>query len=240
MPCHNCERFIREAINSVLTQSYKDWELLIIDDNSVDKSIEIINYFLNKDKRIRFFQTSKSTGYPATPRNIGIKNATGRFIAFLDSDDQWLPSKLERQVPLFSNDKVAVVFSNYLKIDSNGKEIGCVENSNNGNYQLLLKGNFIGNLTGIYDISKVGKIYQKEIKHEDYLMWLTILRNDYKAINTNTLEAKYRVHKESVSTNKFALLTWQWKIYRNQLNLSMLRCMYYYFCYALNAIKKYR
>ncbi len=171
MPCHNGEKYIAEAIESVISQTYKIWELLIIDDNSSDDSVKIIKSYIEVDKRNKLFQSEKNTGLPATPRNMGIQNATGRFIAFLDCDDIWLSSKLEKQLHLFEDKECAVVYSFYQKINESSNICSSVIKSPRAvSYKNLLKGDCIGNLTGIYDTQKVGKVFQKEIHAEDYLM----------------------------------------------------------------------
>ena len=163
MPCHNGERFLSEAISSVINQTYKDWELLIIDDNSTDCSITVIKDFIS----IKLLHTVTTSGYPATPRNIGINEAHGRFIAFLVCDDVWMPSKLQNQLNQLIADDVAVIYSNYYKMyPNNGRLIG-IEAPSRGSFKTLLKTNFIGNLTGIYDVQIVGKVFQKDIHHED-------------------------------------------------------------------------
>jgi len=224
MPCHNGEQYLSDSINSVLAQTFTDWELLIINDNSSDNSVKIIESFCAKDTRILLLHTEKSTGLPATPRNVGIRNASGRYIAFLDCDDMWLPTKLERQLPLFESDDVVVVFSYYEKINAYGlRNNRIVTSPDVVSYRTLLKGDCIGNLTAMYDTQKVGKIYQKEIHHEDYLMWLTILLSDCKAVNTKTVEALYRVQLSSISGNKFITCLWQWYILRQELKLPLLK-----------------
>lgn len=116
MPVYNTEKYVEEAICSVLSQSYQDWELLVVDDCSTDSSVSIIKRYMEQDRRIHFFQTDSSSGSPVKPRNIGVEAAKGRYIAFLDSDDIWLPDKLQNQIPLFGEGAVAVVFSNYPQI----------------------------------------------------------------------------------------------------------------------------
>ena len=118
MPCHNSEKTIREAIESVISQTFIDWELLVIDDCSNDGTVQIVSGFIQKDKRIKLLKTEKSYGKPFYPRNIGIQNASARFIAFLDSDDIWMPTKLMRQIPLFDKENIAIVFSEYEKFSS--------------------------------------------------------------------------------------------------------------------------
>lgn len=240
MPCHNDEKYLRDAIESVINQTVSNWELLIIDDNSTDNSVSIIKSYIKEDPRIKLLINEQHTGLPATPRNIGIRNANGRFIAFLDSDDKWLSSKLEKQLPLFSDNKCAVVFSYYRKMNESGiisdKQITSPQKVN---YKKLLKGDCIGNLTGIYDIKKVGKIYQKEIHAEDYLMWLEILKKGFIAKNTNTVEALYRVRATSTSGNKIKSAIWNWNIYKNEIQLNFIQSIYYFLIYAIKSTTKY-
>ena len=240
MPCHNGSRYIAEAVQSVINQTYTNWELLVIDDCSTDDSVKIIQKFASKDDRIKLLQTSSASGSPTEPRNIGIQHAKGRFIAFLDCDDMWLLTKLETQLPLFSHAKTAVAFSWYEKMTESGERNNrIVKSPEIVSYSTLLKGNCIGNLTGIYDAQKVGKVFQKNIRHEDYVMWLSILSQGWLAENTNSCEAVYREQKRSVSGNKFKVLGWVWHIYRVELGLSIIKSLYYFFFYALKATCKF-
>lgn len=240
MPCHNGANFIVDAIKSVQNQTFDDWELLVIDDHSIDGSVQLVETIAVKDFRIRILKNTYSTGMPATPRNIGISEAKGRFIAFLDCDDEWHPNKLEKQLPLFKNENCAVVYSYYEKIDIDGSSCNRIITSpKNVTFKQLLNGDCIGNLTGVYDTLKVGKIFQKEIHAEDYLMWLEILSKGYIAINTNTLEGKYRVSNSSTSGNKFRSAMWNWHIYRHELSLSFFESLYHFSMYFIKGIIKY-
>ena len=116
MPVYNAEKYIAFAIDSVLAQSYSNWELLIVDDCSTDLSVSLVSNYVKKDDRVHLFHTDKPSGSPCEPRNIGIRYARGRYIAFLDSDDMWLPNKLEEQLKMFEGGKIAIVYSNYEKI----------------------------------------------------------------------------------------------------------------------------
>lgn len=239
MPCYNAGAYIAQAIESVLSQTYANWELLICDDCSTDNSSAIIRQYVDADARIRYFKTQKPSGSPVMPRNIAIKEANGDVIAFLDSDDVWLPTKLERQIPLLCNEDTAIVFSNYEKINMQGvRENRVVKAPSFTNYNNLLKGCVIGNLTGIYDVSKVGKIYCERVHHEDYLLWLTILKKGYVARNTNTLEALYRVCSNSVSANKLKTIGWQWNILYNIERLPLFRAIYCFLNYAVKGFVK--
>ncbi len=240
MPCHNGAKTIADAIRSVQSQSFPDWELLVVDDNSSDESVGIISDFVEQDSRIVLLHNKTPTGFPATPRNVGIKAACGRFIAFLDCDDEWLPTKLERQVPLFTVRNVAVVFSWYGKMDKQGVfHENQIRSPAFVSHEKLLKGNCIGNLTGIYDTSKVGKILQKEIHHEDYIMWVEILRKGFFAINTNTSEAIYRESGLSVSGGKLKSLQWTWNLYKKELGLPFLKACTCFLHYAMKGLVKF-
>ena len=239
MPCHNGSVFLRQAADSVLAQTYEDWELLIIDDASTDGSAAIAQEYCTKDSRIKLLHTKCSTGKPATPRNVGIEAAVGRFIAFLDCDDQWAPAKLEHQLPLFQQENCAAVFSFYKKMDTEGNVRSAVVTAPVAvDFDQLLDGNCIGNLTGIYDTAKVGKVYQKEINHEDYLMWLQVLKKGFIARNTGTVEAYYRESGTSVSGSKLKALGWTWDIYRKELGLPLLVSVGHFIKYAFKALGK--
>ena len=239
MPCHNGESTLRQAVESVLAQSFVHWELLIIDDASTDGSVAIAEEYCARASRIKLLHTECSTGKPATPRNVGIAAAGGRYIAFLDCDDQWLPEKLEHQLPLFEQQNCAVVFSFYKKMDAAGNVRPAVVTSPAVvDYNQLLDGNCIGNLTGMYDTAKVGKVFQKEIHHEDYLMWLQILQKGFVARNTGTVEAYYRESGSSVSGSKLKALSWTWAIYHRELGLPLVASVGHFIKYAFKALNK--
>lgn len=120
-PCYNSATFIRDTIESVLSQTYQDWEMIIADDCSSDHSVDIILEYAHKDHRIIFLKTETPSGSPSVLRNLAIEHAKGRFISFLDSDDVWLPTKLEEQVKLFGDQQIAVAFTNYEKINDAGE-----------------------------------------------------------------------------------------------------------------------
>lgn len=240
MPAHNSEQFIGMAIDSVRAQTYQNWELIVINDQSTDRTCEIVKSYEQHDKRISLHDTDYHNGMPSAPRNTGVDLAKGRFISFLDSDDLWTNTKLEEQVPLFANENVVVVYSNYEKIDEDGKRSNrIVRAPRRLNYDVLLHGNAIGNLTGIYDTQKVGKIKVKDIHHEDFAMWLEILSKGGIGLNTNSTTAFYRLSKSGISRNKIRLLSWQWQIYRNVVHLSIAQSIKYYLFYAYYGFKKY-
>lgn len=239
-PCYNGEKTIQDTILSVLNQTYTHWELLIIDDCSTDSSEILIHNFSSKDSRIKYLKTNLPSGSPTLPRNIGIENAKGRFIAFLDCDDIWLPTKLEEQIPFFNDSHTAIVFSNYEKITENGKRNNrIIIAPKQATYKQLLNENIIGCLTAIYDTQKIGKVYFSKIGHEDYAMWLSILKKGYIAKNTNSKLALYRVNKHSTSSNKIKAFKWTWYIYRDVEHLPLYKSIYYFINYAFRAGYKF-
>jgi glycosyltransferase involved in cell wall biosynthesis len=240
IPCYNSTEYITQTIESILVQTYQNWEMIIVDDCSVDDSVKIILTYQKKDERINLYQTKVCSGSPIEPRNMGIEKASGQYIAFLDSDDVWLSNKLENQIKLFNEKNIGLVYSNYEKISEAGIRSNRIIRAPSAvTYKELLKSNCIGCLTAIYDISKIGKVYFEKFHHEDYVLWLTILRTGYIAKNTNTIEALYRVKKESISANKFVVLGWQWTIYRNFLKLSLFQSFFYFCLYVIKAFLKY-
>lgn len=240
IPAYNAEAYIEGTLNSVKNQSYGNWELLIVDDCSTDGSAEIIKEYSEKDSRIKYFRTESRSGSPAVPRNIGIENARGRYVAFLDSDDLWLPEKLEKQIRVFQeNADAAIVFSYYEKISEEGVRSDRVVTSPELiTYDRLLYSNVIGCLTGIYDTEKVGKIYMRRIGHEDYAMWLEILKKGFVGVNTCDVQALRRVRSGSVSADKFKAALWQWNIYRNIECLSIFKAVCCFVVYAFKGIIK--
>lgn len=241
MPVYNTEAFLAESIESVLAQTYREWELLIVDDGSTDGSVFLIKAFTERDPRIKYLKMDIHSGSPALPRNIGIKYAQGRYIAFIDSDDMWLPDKLEKQVELFGDPRAAVVYCDYERIAEDGRRAGRIVRAPGliGYGQLLL-GNVIGGLTGVYDTHKVGKVYQLSHPHEDYIMWLSILKRGFVARSTQTVGALHRVRRRSVSSNKLKALSWQWDIYRHVEKLGLVKSVYCFMHYAYKAFKKNR
>ena len=220
-PSFNSSAFISQTIDSVLFQTYTDWEMLIVDDCSTDDSASIIKQYSKRDARIKYLKTDLPSGSPCEPRNV------------------WLPNKLEEQLKLFEDADTAIVYSNYEKINEDGERgQRIVTVPPQVSYMELLKGNVIGNLTGIYDTEKVGKVYCSKIHHEDYVLWLSILKKGFVARNTNVVHALYRVRKQSVSANKLAVISWQWNIYRNVEKIGFLKACYYFIHYAWRALLK--
>lgn len=241
LPVYNAGAFIEQAVASVIAQTYTDWELIIVDDGSTDKTCEIIREEAARDHRIRLIQLPQNTGNPAVPRNRGLEAANGRYIAFIDSDDIWLPQKLEEQLPLFADsDSVAIVYSDYEKIDENGKrDSRVIRNKSFSTYDSLLNGNVILQSSAIIDTSKTRIPKYRQVRHEDYFFWLDILRSGLTACNTGTVNTLYRVHSDSVSGNKLQTALWTWNIYRNEEHLTFWKSCYHFVHYIIYGTLKY-
>ena len=241
MPCYNAEAFIGESIESVIHQTFPNWELLIVNDGSKDNSLVIIQEYASKDPRIICIDCPVPSGSPAEPRNIGIREAKGRYIAFLDSDDIWTADKLESQMKLFSSGDYIIVYCNYESITEDGKKMNRINTEPKFcDYKQLLKYNCIGCSEAMFDTEKIGKPQFKKVGHEDYLFWLNIMKNGGLAANTNKVQLLYRERETSVSGDKFKAVKWTWHIYREELQLPFFKAAYCFTCYILKGIERHR
>lgn len=239
-PSYKSERFISQTIESVLVQTYQNWEMIIVDDNSPDNSNKIIEEYASKDSRIKLIKLDKSSG-PAVARNTAIENAKGRFIAFLDADDIWLPEKLKKQINFMLKNNIEFSFTEYYKIDENGEKIsGVIKRPQKVNYNKMLKSNYIPCLTAIYDTKKLGKVYMPLIlKRQDYGLWLKILKKIDFAYALNEPLALYRIHSNSVSSNKFVAAYYVWKLFREVEKLNIFKSSYYFTNYMIISYFKF-
>ena len=226
-PYYNPEKFLAEAINSVLAQTYKNWELLLIDDRSTDCSRNIVKKFAEQDKRIRCLSLSRNSG-AGIARNLGMIEAKGRYIAFLDADDRWKPHKLQEQLGFMRKHNCIVCYSSYTLIDDTGKPLNkMVEALSNLNYGKLLKSNYIGNLTGIYDVSQLGKISIPSLrKRQDWALWLDVVKKAGSAQGIAEPLAEYRLSGKSLSSNKLEMLKYNFAVYREHLGFSHLKSLW--------------
>ncbi len=238
MPLYNCKKYIAETINSVLSQTYNHWELLVVDDYSKDNSVEIVKEFAQKDARIKLYEFKRNSGV-STARNKAIELAKGRYIAFLDSDDIWLPKKLEKQIAFMEETNTALSYTGYAVIDEKSNEKGKFIPPKNLTYSDLLKTCSIGCSTVIYDEEKAGKHFLKNVGHEDYALWLEILKEQQSVFGITDVLSKYRLVSGSVSNNKLKTAKYQWKIYRKVEKLSWLKSCYYFVHYAFYGFIKH-
>lgn len=236
-PSYKSEKFISETIESVIAQTYQDWEMIIIDDCSPDKANDKIEEYCKKDNRIKLVKLKENIG-PANARNEGVKQANGKYIAFLDSDDIWLPQKLEKQIFLMEEEDLLLSYSSYHTIDENGSRINTRNVKEYIDYTDMLKSNHIGNLTGIYNCSELGKVYMENVGHEDYTLWLKIMKKVGSTRGVVEPLAEYRVFSSSISANKIKAMSWTWNIYRNVVGLNIFSSSYYFLYYVYYSLKK--
>ena len=214
-PTFNAEKYIRDTLQSVLNQSYQNWEMILIDDASTDQTVKIINDFAEKDVRFKLLKLSKNCGN-GFARNAALEKATGKYIAFLDADDLWFPLKLEKQIQFLKANNSPFTFSFYDCIDEEGNSLDRrVEAPINLTYDELFFCNYVGNLTAIYDADYFGKItLEATQKRQDWRLWLTILKQIQSTKPVPESLAFYRIRKDSVSSSKFKLIKHNFGVYR--------------------------
>lgn len=238
-PSYNCSKFISTTIASIQAQTYTNWELLITDDCSTDNSREIIENFSRNDSRIKLFTLQKNSG-AGIARNESIKNSSGRYIAFCDSDDFWTAEKLEKQLFFMKENGIDLSFSSYLTCDENGNNIGIIVCPKKVSYKSIQKDDKIGCLTLIYDTRNVGKVYLPDLrKRQDWAMKLKILEKCKYGFGIKEPLATYRLSQNSLSSNKKQLIKYNIAVYTDVLKWSKLRAyLFFTFVFIPNYFAK--
>ncbi len=238
MPAWNAASVIGETIRSVQAQSMPDWELIIADDCSRDATCDLVEGFAASDPRIRLLRATANTG-PALARQRAIDAATGRHLAFLDSDDLWLPQKLERQLEFMSRHQAALSYTSYRRMNADGSKIGrvigvpaCLT------YEQLLHNTAIATLTAMVDREIAGAVRMTNEGYDDYCLWLSILKRGHVARGLQEDLARYRVLGNSVSSKPMRSARWVWNIYRNVERLPMSKAALCLASYGLRAAAK--
>ena len=238
VPMYNAEKFIGKTIESVLSQTYENWEMLIMNDVSTDNSLAVVNEYTKKDDRIKVVNTEKNMGV-VKGRNHLIDLANGKYIAFLDADDYWNSQKLEKQIQFMKEKNAGISCTEYTRVKENGEKINEVVIKSEISYTDMLKNNYLGCLTVMYDVEKVGKRYFKELeKNEDYVLWLEIVKDVKTIYGLKENLAYYRVLDNSRSINKVKTAKVSWEIYRKVEKLPFLKSIYYFLHYAVRAVLK--
>ena len=233
IPMHNSSKYILECVNSVINQTYKNLEIILVDDKSKDDTLDKVSSI--KDKRIKLITLNKSSGAALT-RNRGIKEATGDYIAFLDSDDYWVEDKIEKQVEFIKNK--AFIYSKYLYLKEGKTHIAEVPLSLT--YNKLLKNSAIFTSTVMLNMKYLTKedIYMPNIKRgQDYGCWYKILKKIGTAHGMQEVLSIYRVGNKSLSSNKFKAMKRTWNLYKME-NLPLGKRVLCFICYAFNAVKR--
>lgn len=242
MPAFNSGKTIRESVDSVIAQTYTDWELIVVDDGSSDSTEEIIRSY--QDSRISYVKNEKNLG-AAESRNRGLSLSKGRFIAFLDADDKWTKDKLKVQLEFMKEMGTPFSYTAYDVIDENSVKKGQFFPPARVSYWGLLKSNSIGCLTAIYDREYFGTVYFPKIrKRQDFALWLVLLKRCDFAVGVPRVLAEYRVGAKSLSSNKLKVFKSQWQVYREFEGFSVVRSAWFFANYILygtfKRILKYR
>lgn len=239
-PAYNAAAYIAETIESVLVQTHTNWEMLIVNDCSKDNTAEIVQSYAAKDKRIKLINLKQNSG-AAVARNTALQNAKGRYIAFLDSDDLWKKEKLQKQKEFMQQNRYAFTYTSYEHFKGTKENIqNQVQIPKSLNYNQALKGNKIGCLTVMLDKKQIPNIHITAQRHEDYILWLNILKQGITAYGIRESLALYRTgNSKSISGNKMQSAMWTWKVYRESQRLSVVKSMYYFWFYVVNGLKKH-
>ncbi len=238
-PVFNSEGFIHQTIESIQCQTYTNWELILIDDCSIDNSISIIKKYSENDSRIRYFINETNSG-AAISRNIGLNKSAGRFIAFIDSDDIWACKKLETQVNFMITHNYSISFTSYDLIDYKGAPLNKIINSvKEIDYNGYLKNTIIGMSTSMIDRSRIELFEFLNIRtRQDTYLWITLLKRGLKAYGINSVLVSYRVRNDSISSNKLKAAKQVWFLYYDLEKLGFIRSIFYFLFYVYNAFKK--
>ena len=241
-PSYNSEKFISQTINSILNQTYSNWELLITDDCSSDGTVSLIRDIMVYEKRIKLFQLNNNSG-SAIARNNSINNSSGEYIAFCDSDDLWYRNKLESQLQFMTKKNLSVCFTGYEIIDYKGMSLNItVDSTQSGSFtysDMLKKKATIGCCTVMINkMSFSGLLKMPNIRTgQDYAFWLKLLKHSNHCVHVlPKLLSKYRISPNSISRNKFKKAKRQFYIYRRVEKVNFVMALYYFCFYAFRAM----
>ena len=240
MAVYNAERTIEQAIKSVLNQTYSDFELLVVNDCSKDKTVILVENFAANDSRVRLISNDVNRGVSYT-RKHGLDEAKGSWIAILDSDDAWTPEKLEKQIARQKETDADLLFTGSAFMDSDGQAIDWyLPAPAELTYRQLLKQNVLSNSSALVRKELYAMHYAiGDRMHEDFAIWLSILKEGKKACGVDEPLLIYRIAKSSKSGNKIKAAKMNWNTYR-YVGLNLIETVYYECWYAINGLLKYR
>lgn len=228
-PVYNCEKYISQTIDSVISQTYENWEMILADDNSPDNSAKIIAEYAAHDSRIKYIKLTQNGG-AALARNAALEKANGRYIAYLDADDLWFPTKLERQIDFMTKNNIAFTCCDYEKIENDGTPLNkVIHMPKTISYEQLLRNTIIQTVGVVVDTEKVDKtlITMPNVRRgQDSATWLKMLHNGVEFVGQNEVLAKYRRVPQSLSSNKFNAMKRTWYLYRNVEKLSLMKSLW--------------
>lgn len=240
MPAYNAAETIWASMRSVLSQDYRNIELIVVDDCSRDGTLDLMDRIADHDTRARPVRLASNQGV-AHARNAGIESATGQFIAFLDSDDCWHPGKLSAQMTYLQAADASIGYASYQRIDTCGRVLSIVVPPARVSHAQMLRSNHIGNLTAIYD-RRIGDGRFEKRGHEDYAFWLQMIKRAGHAFRLpgSAPVASYLVRPGSLSSGKLKAAHWQWRIYREVEHLGPVDAGWNFMHYIGNAMRKRR
>jgi glycosyltransferase involved in cell wall biosynthesis len=240
-PTFNSAKYIAETIQSVQNQTHHNWEMIIVDDCSIDNTVDIIKNFIAKDSRIQLHQLTSNSG-PAVARNKGIENVSGKHMTFLDADDIWFNDFIENSIKTIEQTEIPFVFSSYKRSD---EDLNFIYSDfivpQKVSYSDILKSNSISCLTAFLDIETLGKKSMPLIrKRQDMGLWLQYLKEIPFAYGIQEPKAIYRIRKNSLSRKKSDLIKYQWQFYREVEKLNLFQSTYYMAHWMYRGFMKYR
>lgn len=239
MPAYNAEKYIGEAIASVCAQTYENWELLILDDGSADRTVEIAESYAQQDVRIQVLRNPQNMGVART-RNRGFDLAQGEWIALLDSDDRWRAQKLEKQLAVARSSDADIVYCSYAMIDENGCHLSDFIVPETTSYRAMLEESVLSCSTVLIRRDALrDHRFCAQYYHEDYALWLELMRSGFRTLASRETLADYRVAKGSRSSDKLKSARYRWRIYRDVERLSLPRSACAFFSYALHGVRKH-
>lgn len=226
MPTYNCAKFIGKTIESVIAQTYENWELIIVDDCSKDNTEEVVSKY--KDNRIKYHRLENNSG-AAVARTEAMKKASGRYMAFLDSDDLWKKDKLEKQLEFMNKNNYNFTCTEYEQIDEEGNKLNkVIKVKKRADYNRILLDCPVGNSTVMYNVEKLGKFEVPNIrKRNDDALWLQILKKEKYIYGMPDILMEYRIRSNSISSNKLSLVKYHWQLYREIEHLSVFRSAFH-------------
>lgn len=226
MPTYNCAKFIGKTIESIIAQTYENWELIIVDDCSKDNTEEVVSEY--KDNRIKYHRLENNSG-AAVARTEAMKKASGSYMAFLDSDDLWKKDKLEKQLEFMNKNNYNFTCTEYEQIDEDGNKLNkVIKVKKRADYNRILLDCPVGNSTVMYNVEKLGKFEVPNIrKRNDDALWLQILKKEKYIYGMPDILMEYRIRSNSISSNKLSLVKYHWQLYRKIEHLSVFRSVFH-------------
>lgn len=242
VPVYNAEKYIEETIRSIAAQTYTDWELLLVVDGCGDRSAQVIQQYKDaeSESRLRLIVREKNQG-AARARNSGLQEAKGRYIAYVDADDLWMPEKLELELRFMKEKQAAFVFSGYEFADPDGKGTGKVVHvPEQLDYKEALKNTTIFTSTVLFDTQRISRelLEMPDIRSEDTALWWKVLRNGYTAYGLDRNLVLYRRPARSLSSNKLEAIRRIWNLYRRAEGLSVPYSLYNLCFWAVRAVRR--